>query len=617
MAKRSLETLTDVLVLIVSPILVMILVGSLAFFLIQCCYQGQFYGRLNFATGLFVMSAVLISRISIEEGREYASAFAMPLGIVTILSIMQYTDLGPLFAVGLVLFIWWSTDKLTWDCTVIEESQDASGEGLLQTIGLDEAAEEDPDATTDSVQTDSTSLWKKWADRRRRHHTPGVWVIYFGLAAIPLFGLGQSMLPSNAKGAGFLLLCTYVATALALLMITSFLQMRRYLIQRRLPLSEKMAATWLGTGGAIIIVLMIVCLLLPRPNTGYSMVDALTQSIQKASSRDRDTSDWAFGQEGVKDEEEEGQGEGDEEAKADSERGRQASQKSERGNVQGDQGDAEGHKEEQRRQGRQEKGNQSNAKQGNGGNRGDRSQRGEQSEQSNQKDQSSKSRNRSEEQNDRRSNSKSEQSERQQNGKQPSDEDTGESDNRRSGSSKPAIKPPSLPNPIKNLSLPPIPKLLYFAVVAIGILLLLIFYGRQIVSAVTAFLRDFWALFFGGRKREPDEEVEEEVVVEQPRPFHAFKDPFASGMASRLSTQQLVAYTFEALQAWAFEQQCPRQADQTPLEFAGQISQQHVSVGPHARNLAVLYNQAAYAPSTLGQNAVEHVRALWKSLRGS
>ena len=227
MAKRSLETLTDVLVLIVSPILVMILVGSLAFFLIQCFYDGQFFGRLNFATGLFVMSAVLVARIAIEEGREYASAFALPLGVVTILSMLQYTDLGPFLAIPLVLFIWWSTDKLTWDCTVLDEDKDASGEGLLQTIGLDEGGEGvDEDATTDREKTESKSLWQKWLDRRRRHHTPGVWVIYFGLAAIPLFGIGQSVLPDGSRGAGFLLLCTYVATALSLLMITSFLQMR-------------------------------------------------------------------------------------------------------------------------------------------------------------------------------------------------------------------------------------------------------------------------------------------------------------------------------------------------------------------------------------------------------
>ena len=35
--------------------------------------------------------------------------------------------------------IWWATNKLTWDCTVIEDDQDASGEGLLQATKLDPA----------------------------------------------------------------------------------------------------------------------------------------------------------------------------------------------------------------------------------------------------------------------------------------------------------------------------------------------------------------------------------------------------------------------------------------------------------------------------------------------
>ena len=34
---------------------------------------------LDYAFGLFVFAAVLIARISIEEGREYAAMFALPL----------------------------------------------------------------------------------------------------------------------------------------------------------------------------------------------------------------------------------------------------------------------------------------------------------------------------------------------------------------------------------------------------------------------------------------------------------------------------------------------------------------------------------------------------------
>ena len=607
-AVRSLENLSDILILVVSPVLVMILVGSLAFFTLQCFYDGQFITRLHFATGLFVMAAVLVSRIAIEEGREYASAFALPLGVVAILNLMRFTDIGPWLNIPLILFIWWATDKLTWDCTVLDEQKDASGEGLLQTVGMDDVGSEDLDAqaTTDRKKAEETSFWQRWKDRRKRHHTPGVWVIYFGLAAIPVFGLGQSLLPEESRGAGFLLLCTYVASALALLMITSFLQMRRYLMQRRLPFSEKMAATWLGTGGAVIIGLMLLCLLLPRPNTGYSMVETVSDQFEKFTSRDDLKANRnSMGKEGVRSEDQDGSGESEDEATSESEQGKQASEDAEQGKQEGEKGEGGQNKSES---GGENKPKDEREQQGDGDEESDRGQKkneGSRDKQDGAQEDSEGGENESE----------SESGEQQENedGKDGDDEESNKSD------SKPQSLPkPPDPNPLKNLSLPPIPKLIYFLIVGIGVLVVMYFYGRQIMAAIRAFIRDiaeFFRRLFGGKRVEETAEEEEVVTVAPPpRPFRAFKNPFTTGQASRLSPQQLVAYTFEALQAWAYEQQCARKDDQTPLEFAGQVSASNRAVGPHARNLAVLYNQAAYAPQSLGKDAVKHIQALWQAL---
>ncbi len=75
-----------------------------------------------------------------------------------------------------------------------------------------------------------------WWRRSRGKHTPGVWVLYFSLAALPLFGIGQHWVPAADVGRRryvFSLLLVYVASALALLVTTSFLGLRRYLRQRR------------------------------------------------------------------------------------------------------------------------------------------------------------------------------------------------------------------------------------------------------------------------------------------------------------------------------------------------------------------------------------------------
>ena len=145
MAKRLHKTLLDYLVIAISPAMIILLVDSLVLFLIQVFYRGGFQGRLDYVFTLFVIGAVLIGRISIEEGRERAVLFAVPLGdrhfAGHCTSSCSFT--GPLASFsflincGLIALVWWSADKLVWDCTLIDEQEEDSGEGLLETIGLD------------------------------------------------------------------------------------------------------------------------------------------------------------------------------------------------------------------------------------------------------------------------------------------------------------------------------------------------------------------------------------------------------------------------------------------------------------------------------------------------
>ena len=99
------------------------------------------------------------------------------------------------------------------------------------------------------------------------------------------------------------------------------------------------------------------------------------------------------------------------------------------------------------------------------------------------------------------------------------------------------------------------------------------------------------------------------------RPFADYTDPFASGMAERYSPAELVRYTFEAVEAWALEHGQPRQADQTPHEFARCLVSNFSSLGEDAGRLADLYCQAAYAPVTLPAASVARLSHLWQNLR--
>ena len=79
--RRLHQTMADYVVIAISPALIMTLVGSLVFFLLNVFYQGQFAGRLHWVMACFVFAAVLIGRISIEEGFERAMPFGIALAI--------------------------------------------------------------------------------------------------------------------------------------------------------------------------------------------------------------------------------------------------------------------------------------------------------------------------------------------------------------------------------------------------------------------------------------------------------------------------------------------------------------------------------------------------------
>ncbi len=88
----------------------------------------------------------------------------------------------------------------------------------------------------------------------------------------------------------FNLLLVYVAAGLGLLLLTSFLGLRRYLRQRQLQMPTTMAATWVGMGATIAIAILIVALLIPRPQGDYSVVDL----IDRAGDELQEAADVAF-----------------------------------------------------------------------------------------------------------------------------------------------------------------------------------------------------------------------------------------------------------------------------------------------------------------------------------
>jgi len=160
---------------------------------------------------------------------------------------------------------------------------------------------------------------------------------------------------------------------------------------------------------------------------------------------------------------------------------------------------------------------------------------------------------------------------------------------------------------------------------AVAAILKWIFYGTIIAIAIwwswrhRAELLDWlrsllkgWRSLFGARNRGG----ETPVVSAPAKSFLDFSDPFASGMAGQVTIDELVRYSFEALEAWARDNGCPRGEDETPLEFARQVGGRVEHLAKPARALAEMYSIVAYSSGQLTTSAEQHLRALWQALAG-
>jgi hypothetical protein len=624
-SRRLPQTLADYMVVGISPALIALLVGSLVFFLAEVFYHGQFYHRLIWVLACFVVAAVGIARISMEEGTAYAALFGIPLAIAVGLAMLQFVQIeGPLaqfgaaINLGLMVVVWWCAHKLTWDCTLVDDSQDASGQGLLQTLGWEnEAAASsaiagDVDGTS-SAEPAAKSWWQHWAEPDKRPHAPGMWVIYFSLAALPLFGLGQWFIPVEdvaSRRYVFWLLVVYSASALGLLLTTSFLGLRRYLRQRQLEMPANMAGVWLGLGAALIVALLVVVSLLPRPSPEYS----IAQLAPHFTSPERDASDFGMGDEGGHEADnssasaESGQEENPSHSGENGEQssGEQSSSQAKQSDGQGSKGESSGGKGDAQTKGKKSGGKKT----------GDAEKSKPSGQQGSEQDQSQSSGGERQRQGEQSASTKNE-------SRQSEDEQRDGNSAQSQAANASSTPPPSsfsLTQMLSSLSpwLGTLFKWICFAAVLIVLLVVGWKYRDDVLAALQKFLaelREFWARLFGGKRPEAAAAELVAAPIASPPSFASFADPFTSGLAARVSLAELVRYSFAALEAWGREQRLPRVAGQTPHEYAQQLAQAAPTVSTEARQLAEIYGQLAYSQGSVPKNSVEHVRRLWNKLQ--
>jgi hypothetical protein len=598
MADKPRKTLADYVAIAISPALIMALVGSLVFFLLEILYQGDYQARLQWILFFFVFGAVLVARISMTEdiaGR--AGLYGLILGFLCWLGLQLYVEYPPghwartwgwAINFGLIIIIWWSAHRLTWDCTLIDDQVDASGAGLLEVAGLEKTTT--PERNKDNAEPRADKRRPKdekggvagWLDRYRKYreerkkkpHAPGVWVVYFSLAALPLFGLGQAQIPvseEKRRAYAFFLMLIYAGSGLGLLLTTSFLGLRRYLRQRKAQMPATITTVWLTLGAMLVATLLLLGALLPRPDAPSPLLEwtgLLNTEKRKASDQAIKGDSPGKGQgkaasEGPKDKNDakdakgEGKGKGPSDPKDVKGTGKTDEKKG--------QGDAKG---DSKGQGKSD---------------------GKKGEQSKGKD---------------------------------SGKDDGKAEDREAAQNQPKSAPSR--NPLAGL-LDKLGPILKFIILAALVILIVFFVLRAVLrflanftnwaQGLLAFFRNLWISLFswGSGKAGVDDDAEAERV-RRPKPFSAYPDPFLTGAADRLSPNELVRYSFEALEAWAYERDLPRQVGETPLEFGGRVGDEFPALEDHSLRLANYYVLLAYTRRGLGEECKEPLRRFWQML---
>lgn len=533
------KTLADYLVIAVSPALIMVMVHSVCFFLVEVFYRGEAAGGVRWVLFWFVLAVVLIARIGIEQGDGHAMADGLMLAFATWLYLSTVQP-NIMFGALLLGMVWFTAHKLTCNCTLIDEEADASGQGLLQSLRhlprLIKKEQSSVEKTVATPQASSVSVPPTKKEKAASSQIPGIWLIYYSLAALPIFGLGQTLLPAGdlaARHQGFIYLFLYLAAALGLLVTTSFLGLRRYLRQRYIVMPGNIAFGWVQFGVVGAAIVLCLSLLLPRPGGGEAWgtlryhVDYQLRRASEYAAR--------FNPHGT------GSGRAGNTAPPGGQQENKPTQPGQASSPNQDQNTgANDHSEQQS---------------------GDASKQGT---------------------------------------------PTGPEGNGNSGKTLPSLSSSAS-------SIYPWVKILFWFVAAAGLIWLLLRYRVVILAALWrawVALRNFVAELLGFFRPAAQTPQPASRAAGVP-PFKMFKNPFLTGGDRLWPQEELIIYSYDALQSWVMEQDARNGSPQTPREFCRQLGEEMPEAANALGHLALVYGHVAYGGSVPGNYDPEHLRLLW------
>jgi hypothetical protein len=591
-------TAGDYAVIAVAPVLAFVMISSLANFLMLVIYRGGQPARVSWIVLMFTMGVVCIARIAIEKDRMYSLGYASVLGVASFVTLSRYVN-SPLSTLFLLALIAYLADWVIRDCTLIDENADSSDRGLLDSLKLNSGQ-------------------------------PGRSVLYLALAAFPLYGLGQFLIRGDAgtwSRAQWLLAC-YLFSALALLVTTSFLGLRRYLRQRGADMPSDVSVGWLGGGAAIIAVLLSVAFLVPLPGKTLASLE-LPKFLD--SRDDTTASNKGWGKDGAEKAGKNAATTGSDENLADKNKevGSAAAQK---GAPAGDVGDGErkegpaGKKESGKKdssgdkKGTEKKGQKSSdqkrddpkeavQKSESKNSKGEKNDNSPQSEASDlkQSPNDQKTTDPDSEETEPNPEERTDQAEQSQSKteSQAKNESKGQKSSQSDSNSNPSPNPGSSSMQKAADALRAITALLkwFVLLILLGIVGVYVYINRH-------FLIAFWQKLFA-QEETPSEptldEIVQEVETAQRRSFRSISQP----SSNQTDPKKIVVATFSALDAWCHEAGVSRAKGETPTEFLVQIRRNHQPLSVPASRVIAAYNRIVYGRGNANKDDVQACDQLW------
>jgi len=437
----------------------------------------------------------------------------------------------------------------------------------------------------------------------KKRHNPGVWVMYFAFFAIPLFGLGQIMIPSWDRirnQLAFVFLFGYLYCSLSLLVITSLLGLRRYLRQRQLEMPFGITAIWYfsATLGIILLLGSLSLVSLPSSTTGLF---SLPFTITTPKGIEPRPLGWIP------------------ERVADKSANHTPPNASDQDQV-GDKSGRENTDEDSAKQ--ETKGAAGNRKQTGG--------RGSEKTSSEMQQKDGTSTDSTNEGQSEASEQPSQDATQRKPPKDPTDSDAkdpkqnGPQDKDQSPPTKQPAQEPPKSTPSWSISftggLANLLRWLLMVALLIFVVYCVFRYRLEMIQSWRSLLDSLFKLFNFPTSNPEDftNELNDTGLprLNRRRTFTDFVDPFQQNQ-SAWTPPKVVEHTFEAIEAWACERSVPRRTNETAEEFLTRLSVRYPEQIQTFQRLTGLYNRLAYAAQTVDKNESNRLSTLWTWMKNS